>query len=205
MTKTNFGKQFLQILDKSFPKGHRLNKLLNRRTVKLSYSCTKNMNSIISNHNRKVTETENKPIDRNCNCRDKQQCPLKGKCCATTVVYKAELDLGQTKKTYIGCTEGEFKTRFNGHSDSFRNEKKKNSTTLSTIVWKQSQNPRPNIEWSIVKKVNKYKPGLKSCDLCLTEKLYILKESIKPENINKRIEASSLCVHRNRYKLANIR
>ena len=54
-------------------------------------------------------------------------------------------------------------------------------------------------------KVNKYKPGLKSCDLCLTEKLYILKESIKPENINKRIEASSLCVHRNRYKLANIR
>ena len=33
------------------------------------------------------------------------------------------------------------------------------------------------IEWEILKKCNKYKSGSKRCDVCLSEKLEILKKS----------------------------
>ena len=78
----------------------------------------------------------------------------------------AEIDIGGQKKNYIGCTEGEFKTRYNGHKDSFKNEKKKASTTLSSIVWANNKNPSPQISWSILKKTHKYQAGSRICDLC---------------------------------------
>ena len=51
---TDIGKQFLKLVDKHFHKNHPLGRLLNRNTVKISYSCTKNIKSIISSHNAKV-------------------------------------------------------------------------------------------------------------------------------------------------------
>ncbi len=51
---TNIGKQFFKLLDKCFPPGHQLHKLLNRNTVKLSYSCMPNMKQIISAHNKSI-------------------------------------------------------------------------------------------------------------------------------------------------------
>ena len=51
---TDVGKQFLKLIDKHFTKKHPLGRLLNRNTVKISYSCTKNMKSIISSHNAKL-------------------------------------------------------------------------------------------------------------------------------------------------------
>ena len=106
---------------------------------------------------------------------------------------------------YIGCTEGEFKLRYNNHKDSFKNSNKKASTALSSVVWEGGYNPKPNVNWSIVKKANRCKPGMKKCDLCTTEKLYILKASGDKNNINKRCEIASICVHRNKYKLAKIK
>ncbi len=41
--KTCIGKKFLAIIDKCFPPNHRLNKIFNRHTLKLSYSCMPNM------------------------------------------------------------------------------------------------------------------------------------------------------------------
>ena len=49
--KTNVGKQFLRIIDTSFPPGNPLRKLFNRSTVKVSYKCMPNMGSIVSSHN----------------------------------------------------------------------------------------------------------------------------------------------------------
>ena len=201
--KTNFGKEFLKILDNNFPKQHHLYKYLNRRTIKISYSCTKNMENIITNHNKKIINKE-QDNTRNCNCRNKSTCPLNGKCCEQTIVYKAEIKIGDQTKNYLGCTEGEFKTRYNGHKDSFRNYKKKGSTTLSSIVWYNNKNPEPEVKWSIVKKTQRYQPGGKACDLCLTEKLLILKSGKDSNNINKRNEIVNLCVHRNKFKLANL-
>ena len=46
--KTNIGKNFLQFLVKHFPINIKVHKICNRNTVKVSYSCMKNMDSIIS-------------------------------------------------------------------------------------------------------------------------------------------------------------
>ena len=45
--------EFLKLLDKHFPKGHKLNKVFNRNTVKVSFSCMKNMDAITRTHNQK--------------------------------------------------------------------------------------------------------------------------------------------------------
>ena len=41
--KTNVGKMFLKLIGKHFPRGHKLNKIFNRNTVKVSYSCLPSM------------------------------------------------------------------------------------------------------------------------------------------------------------------
>ena len=87
--KTKIGKIFLEILDKHFPRSSEFHKIFNRNTVKISYSCTKNMASTISAHNRKIL----KPIDENvgCNCRSNRICPLDGKCLTPNTVCLAEI------------------------------------------------------------------------------------------------------------------
>ena len=54
-----------------------------------------------------------------------------------TSIYQATVTRydNQQEETYIGLTENTFKTRYNGHTSSFRNEEKKNSTTLSQYIW----------------------------------------------------------------------
>ena len=51
---TNIGKIFLKMIDKHFPKRNQLHKVFNRNTVKISYSCTRNMKMIIQAHNKKI-------------------------------------------------------------------------------------------------------------------------------------------------------
>ena len=60
--------------EKNFPKTNSLSKIFNRNTVKISYSCTRNMKSIISGHNKQMLHP--KPKTNGCNCRDKNTCPL---------------------------------------------------------------------------------------------------------------------------------
>ena len=52
--KTNLGRKFLNIIDRCFSNGHPLHKILNKHTLKLSYSCMPNMKSMISSHNKAV-------------------------------------------------------------------------------------------------------------------------------------------------------
>ncbi len=46
--KTNIARNFLCLIDKHFPPNHKLHKIFNRNTVKVSYSCMNNVKSIIS-------------------------------------------------------------------------------------------------------------------------------------------------------------
>ena len=55
--KTNIGKTFLKLVKKHFPRGHKLYKIFNRNTLKLSYSCMSSMSSIIKQHNYRVLST----------------------------------------------------------------------------------------------------------------------------------------------------
>ena len=70
--QTNIGREFLNLVDKHFPKNHRYNKIFNKNNIKVSYSCTDNLQTIIKKHNRKILETSKKPsTENNCNCRKK--------------------------------------------------------------------------------------------------------------------------------------
>ena len=48
---TNIGREFLSLIDKHFPLQHKLHKIFNRNTLKVSYSCMNNVKSIITKHN----------------------------------------------------------------------------------------------------------------------------------------------------------
>ena len=59
--KKNIGKTFLQLLDRNFQSHHRLHKIINKNTVKISYSCMPNMASHIFSHNKSIIQESNKP------------------------------------------------------------------------------------------------------------------------------------------------
>ena len=80
-------KRFLNLLDKHFSLNNQLHKIFNRNTVKVSYSCTPKVGSIIKSHNKKLTNAESKQM-KDCNCRKKEECPLEGKCRSEDIIYK---------------------------------------------------------------------------------------------------------------------
>ena len=73
--KTNMGKIFLKLVRKHFPRHHKLHKISNPNTLKLSYCCLKNISNIIKQHNATVLATSITP-KLLCNCRNKDTCPL---------------------------------------------------------------------------------------------------------------------------------
>ena len=201
---TNVAKIFMKLINKHFTKENNLRKIFNKNNVKVSYSCTENVRSIINAHNKKVS-SDTRATTKACNCRNKAGCPLNGNCRATSVIYKCEVTApNEEKKVYIGLTEKEFKQRFNGHNQSFRNRKYMNNTTLSTHVWSlKDRGTVPNLNWSIIKHVKAYSNVSKTCRLCLQEKLEILSFENKSELLNKRSEIVAKCRHMNKYMLAN--
>ena len=94
--KTNIGATFLKLLDKHFPPGSKLHKIFNKNCVKISYSFMGNMSSIIKAHNNKII-TGTKKVPKGCNCRKKEECPLRGKCLSTEIVYKGNSQSNQVK------------------------------------------------------------------------------------------------------------
>ena len=103
-------------------------------------------------------------------------------------------------KEYIGCAQ-DFKKRYYGHMESFRNEESKHKTTLSAYVWEQGLAPEPKIKWSILATAPSYRKGSRYCELCLTEKLYILRTINNPSYLNKRSELAQRCRHRAKHLL----
>ena len=76
---TNIAKSFLCLIDKHFPKSHKLHKIFNRNNLKVSYSCTTNMANIIQSRNRKIlNENDKASNEKKWNCRNKVLCPLDG-------------------------------------------------------------------------------------------------------------------------------
>ena len=116
-------------------KQHKLHKSFSKNTIKISYSCLKNVTSIISSHNKAllqpITETTS------CNCRSKQSCPLDNKCLTTKLVYKAEVsnNCDDEIKMYIGLAETPFNKRYSNHLKLFKNKKYSKETELSKYIW----------------------------------------------------------------------
>lgn len=204
--ETNVAKQFLSLLDRHFPTTNRLHKIFNRNNCKVSYSCTQNLAQIIKAHNKKIL-TPSSATKNGCNCKKKDQCPLNGSCVNFDVIYKCQVTANNDKKFYIGATAGEWKKRYRNHVKSFNNPKYREETSLSIHNWKikESLDQFPKLEWSIVKSCKPYSNISKRCSLCLNEKLMIISSINSPDILNKRSEATSKCLHEDKYLLKNFK
>jgi hypothetical protein len=206
---TNIGKVFLKLVDKHFPPSNKLHKIFNRNTIKVSYSCTKNLERIIKGHNNALlnkNDIEKDKKTKNCNCKQKNNCPLDGNCLTKNVVYKCVVSSKNVPdKQYIGLTEGEWKKRFANHKQSFKNRKYSKDTMLSKYIWELKDEKIDDyiLNWSILKTAPAYNNISKRCILCLQEKFEIIKHPNQNCLLNKKSELISKCRHENKFLLKN--
>ena len=146
------------------------------------------MSAIIAGSNKKKLETAGVNKERtipskfrkyktnDCECQKyKRVCPVNGKCKKECVVYRAKVKTEQDEKEYVGCTEGCFLQRWQGHQTNFRHRKYINDTELSGYIWNLIDKELPySISWEILDKVPPLKRNSKYCNLCTTEKWRIL-------------------------------
>jgi hypothetical protein len=126
-----------------------------------------------------------------------------GSCLEQCVIYKATVSSSEGEKHYIGATELTFKTRFTNHKESFTNSSKSSSTTLSKHIWNlMGRGLSYTIKWEIIRRCPPYKCGTRRCDLCLSEKYFILKANSE-HCLNRNFELLQKCRHSNKFKLGN--
>ena len=169
---TNVAKFFFNGSIGIFPKSHRLHKIVNRNTVKVSYSCMQNISKIYKGHNSKITSTLRNQLTL-CNSWVKEECPMGSKCQTMDAVY----DLCPfTRATKNWLAEGKWKQKYYNHKKSFNHKQYLHETTLSRYMWhlKETLYVTPNLKWSVVMCVTPYSNISKKCILCLYGKLIII-------------------------------
>ena len=193
--QSNIAGDFLKMIDKCFPPGHPLRTIVNRNTVKVSYSCTPNMEAIISARNSKILAA---PLleKRTCSCPRNTPCPLDGKCLLENIIYVATVTQDdQTKNHYTGLCSTTFKARLGIHKQSIKNEAI-NQTSLSKFIWKLKQkNIQYTLSWKLIDRAKPFSPITGSCALCLREKFYIM-FSPASADLNSRSEIYCNCRHK---------
>ena len=202
--QTNIGKAFFKLLDKNFPKSNKLHKIFNRNTIKISYSCMKNIKSIISGHINTALKST-KDDSHLCNFRNRNNCPLKGKCLTPRIKYQATVKSEGNMKRYIGLSETTFKERYRNHIKDFNKIRYRNNTELTKNVWQlKESNKHFEIKWKILKRTNGTQHNGK-CNLCLYEKLFIIDSIYDESLINKRSELINKCRHQNKPLLRTLK
>ena len=132
-------------MDFQHPKSNKLQRIFNKNTIKISYSCLPNVRSVSNSHNKKILETENK-AKRTCNCRNKTNFLFNGECLLKGV-YIAKV----REKEYIGSTGTSFKTRWQQHKHSIL---KKAQTTALAKFTASNNIDFSKIIWLILFKTN---------------------------------------------------
>ena len=136
-----------------------------------------------------------------CNCRNSDNCPLGGTCLQESVVYRATVKCESGERSYIGSTEGPFKTRYYGHCSDMNRRNSKSRTALSTFVWGKKDNKKNfDIRWEIHSRCQPYMCGSRKCDVCLSEKAAILLDN-GPFGLNRRSELLKKCPHSGKWRL----
>ena len=160
-----------------------------------------NIKSVTNNHNMKILN-HNAEIEESCNCRNRNNCPLDGKCLAPNIIYESHItsnQLNYKQKIYIGTAETDLKHRFNDHTKSLNLEHYENETELSKEYWAIKRNHfTPIVTWRIIRKCAPFNTTKRKCYLCLNEKLEMA--SYKGDNLlNKRSELTNKCRHQNKF------
>ena len=105
----------------------------------------------------------------NCNCHVKDICPIDQTCQTSSLVYKASVTRHDNKnESYTGLTDNTFKTQYKRHTNSFRNEKCRNATTLSNYIWMLKEKKKHKLLTKVVN--HRQRKGLSG----LREKLWPL-------------------------------
>ena len=122
LASINVGKYFLKLIDKHF-KHNNKHKIFNWKTLKTSFSFTKNIFQIINNHNKEMIKefhdrtnnnNNNNSKQNECNCKTRMNCPMKGLCNLDNVVYQGIIypkENVKDGKTYIGIFSTKWKYR----------------------------------------------------------------------------------------------
>ena len=194
--KTDVGKKFLKLIDKHFPKTNPLHKIVNRKTVKISYRNTPNMKNIVNSHNQKILKSsEKQDSEKTCNCT-KSPCPIQGKCLTDKVVYQAVVTTETEEQTYIGLAATTFKARLSNHNTSFKYSQKRGTTTLSNYIWDlKDKGVDYDLQWRFIGRAQPFSTISEICNLCTLEKYHIL---FTPHmaTLNKKEEINNWCPHK---------
>ena len=121
-------------------------------------------------------------------------------CKATTTSDDGEI------KTYTGCTDCTFKERHYHHTSDLRHRDQRKNTKLANYVWKKRDEGAEitHIKWEVEKQCHNYAPGSGKCDVCLTEKLSIMKNR-DPRSLNQRSELMNTCLHKKSWLLTRVK
>ena len=205
---TKIGRKFLQLIDKHFPRHHKFYKLFNRNNIKVSYSCTKNIKSVIQSHNKKILQGNDNDAWSvpKCNCRLKDSCPLNGSCLVERSIYQATVTCDDEPDYetmhYIGLAEPSFKKRFAHHKTTFANERYEKETELSKEIWRlKKKNRSPKVTWKTIRRCAPFNRASLRCQLCINEKLEIATFPAPDKLLNSRNELISKCRHVNKFTL----
>ena len=163
--------------------------------------------SSISSHNSKLLPKEPPlPVNKLCNCRTKNNCPLDGECLTDNLVYGATVKSpNNVEETYTGLTSDTFKIRYANHKKSFNHENYSTESTLSTYLWKlKKETINYSLSWKIIDRGKPFSPIHGNCQLCTKEKYHII---FSPEisSLNKRNELGSACRHKSKLLLSNLK
>ena len=143
-----------------------------------------NIKTKINTHNRDILRNTPSKNAKQCNCQQKENCPMKGACLKES------------------C-ETSFKKCYSNHKKSFNVPLYKHDTKLSTEYWTvKIKQLNPQISWNIGM-YKSYIPTSKRCNLCLTEKLETLDDPDK-NLMNKRSQITFQCRHKNKYRLKTL-
>ena len=108
----------------------------------------------------KENNTEN--ITNNCNCSVKETCSVDEKCQTSSLIYHAIVTRHDNNKdeSYIRLTDNTFKTRYNGHTNSFQSKKYRNATALSNynLDTERQKKLSYSIKWKITEEEDLISP-----------------------------------------------
>ena len=112
------------------------------------------------------------------------------------IVYIADVTNNKTDehKYYYGISDTPFKERYENYKTSFRHRSRLTASDLSKYYWKSVDNGTvPTIKFFI------------DCNLCLSEKAFIIRNLDDVNMLNKRSEVISKCPYINKQLLNRLK
>ena len=155
------------------------------------------MGSIISSHNKNILNSNNN--EYRCNYNNRDECPLENECLTPRIVYRVDVTNNKTDehKYYYRISDTPFKERYENHKTSFRHWSHLTDSDLSKYYWKL-------VEKGAVTTI-KSNTFNNNRNLCLNEKVLIIRNLDDVNMLNKKSEFISKWRHINKRLLKRVK